>query len=193
MLDIKQGIEELKQVSEIKVIATNNECKEILFELNFEKTTSEATIKAIDLKDDKIEEFSFTYYDENNITAITGNIETYLYEPSAAIIKSGAFKSVTKFYSLKKLHPSTHLYTSNQLIKFFQGRIFQVKKVCSYKKEQIIPFLENNRANVSTRNFKDSIESIKKKLGIKDGGNDYLFGSTDIHNKPVIIICNRIY
>ena len=194
MLDIKQGIEELKHVSEVKVIATNNECKEILFELHFEKTTTEATLKAVDIKNEKAQEFSFNYSEEENATQSLSEIESYLYEPSAAIIKSGAFKIVTKVYPLKKLHINTHLYTSHQLIQNFQGRVFLIKKILAYKKEHVITFLNNaKKANISTRNFKDSTEIVKKKLALNDGGDDYIFACTDINNKPVIILCNKVY
>ena len=192
MLDIKQGIKELKQVSAVKIIALNNECKEILFELKFNETISEANIKAIDINRKLIKEFDFKYTSENNTSVKTRKIDTYLYEPSAAIIKAGAFKYITKIYPLQKLNYNTHLYTSNQYIEEFQGRIFKVKGVCPYKKEEVLQYITNQKANVSTRNFKDNTDAVKKKLGIKDGGNDYLFACTDYQNKPIIIICDKL-
>lgn len=192
MLDIKQAIRELKEVSTVKIIALENECKEIIFELNFNQTIQETYIKAIDIKGNDIKELDFTYTDENNTSVETGEINTYLYEPSAAIIKAGAFKFITKIYPLQKLNNNTHLYTSNQYLEEFQGRVFKVKAVCNYKKEEVLQFITNQRANVSTRNFKDATDVVKKKLGVKDGGNDYLFACTDYKNKPVIIICDKL-
>ena len=46
--------------------------------------------------------------------------------------------------------------------------------------------------NVSVRNFKLSAEELKKKLKVKDGGNKYLFGTTDNLNNAILIICNKI-
>ncbi|MFN4234044.1 MAG: THUMP-like domain-containing protein [Bacteroidia bacterium] len=192
MLDIKQSIEELKNVCSIKIIAIENECKEIVFELKFNQAIKEASIKAVDIKGELIKEFDFTFSSENNTSVETGKIESYLYEPSSAIIKAGAFKYLTKIYPVKKLHPNTHLYTSNQFIEDFQGRVFKVNTVCPYKKEKVVQYLKNQKANLSTRNFKDNSDAVKKKLGIKDGGNDYLFACTDYQNKPVIIICEKI-
>jgi 16S rRNA G966 N2-methylase RsmD len=192
MLDIKQGIAELKEVKEVKVISVNNECKELLFEVQFNINHSETTIKAIDLNENTIQEFTFIYAEEESINIEIGDIEKYIYEPSSAIIKSGAFKIIAKYYQIKKLHPSTHLYTSDKLINNFQGRIFIVKKICPYKKEDVLPNIENGKANVSIRNFKDSTDIVKKKLSIKDGGNDYIFACTDKNNKPVIIISNKL-
>lgn len=192
MLDIKQAIAELKEVKEVKVISVNNECKELLFELQFNANHKETTIKAIDLNEDTIQEFIFNYTEEESSNIEIADIEKYIYEPSSAIIKSGAFKSIAKYYQIKKLHPSTHLYTSDKLIDNFQGRIFIVKKICAYKKEDVLPNIENGKANVSCRNFKDSTDIIKKKLSIKDGGNEYIFACTDKNNKPVIIISNKM-
>ncbi|MFN7013223.1 MAG: THUMP-like domain-containing protein, partial [Bacteroidia bacterium] len=192
MLDIKQGIDELKDVKEVKVISVNNECKELLFELQFTSSRTETIIKAIDLSEDTLQEFTFTYTEEENINIEIVDIEKYIYEPSSAIIKSGAYKSIAKFYQIKKLHPNTHLYTSDNLNKNFQGRIFIVKKICSYKKEDVLANIENGKANVNIRNFKDSAEIVKKKLNIKDGGNDYIFACTNNKNKPIILICKKI-
>jgi hypothetical protein len=192
MLDIKQAIRELEFVNHVKIIAVENECKELLFELNFQQKENDPTIIAVDINNDSIKEFTFKYSEERAISANISNIETYLYEPSAAIIKAGAFKSVCKNYSLKKLHPNTHLYTSNELVENFQGRAFKINHICSYKKEEVLSFLENNKANASIRNFKDSPELVKKKLSLKDGGAKYLFACTNNDNKPVIIICDRI-
>jgi hypothetical protein len=192
MLDIKQAIHELEFVNHVKIIAVENECKELLFELNFQQKENDPTIIAVDINNDSIKEFTFKYSEERAISANISNIETYLYEPSAAIIKAGAFKNVCKNYSLKKLHPNTHLYTSNELIENFQGRIFKINHICSYKKDEVLSLLENKKANVSIRNFKDSPELVKKKLSLKDGGDKYLFACTNNDNKPEIIICDRI-
>ena len=53
-------------------------------------------------------------------------------------------------------------------------------------------FLENKQANITTRNFPDSVESIRKKWKIKDGGNTYCFFTTDLNNDKLVIICTKI-
>lgn len=192
MLDIKQGIEELNDVKQVKVVSVNNECKELLFQLQFSHNVTEPIIKAIDLNENNTQEFAFTYTNENRTEINYGIIEEYIYEPSSAIIKSGAFKSVAKFYQIKKLHPNTHLYTSDKLIENFQGRIFKIEHICSYKKNEVLKFIKDAKANISTRNFIDTTDTVRKKLGLKDGGHHYLFACTDINQKPCIIISQKI-
>jgi len=52
--------------------------------------------------------------------------------------------------------------------------------------------LENQKANITTRNFSDSVESIRKKWKIKDGGDLYCFFTTDENNAKIVLICTKI-
>jgi hypothetical protein len=52
--------------------------------------------------------------------------------------------------------------------------------------------LENTKANITTRNFPDSVEEIRKKWKIKEGGSSYCFFTTDPNNDKIVIICNKI-
>ena len=53
-------------------------------------------------------------------------------------------------------------------------------------------YLENTQANITTRNFPDSVEIIRKKWKIKDGGNVYCFFTTDENNHKTVLICTKI-
>ncbi len=47
------------------------------------------------------------------------------------------------------------------------------------------------KANVSCRNFSETVAQVKKKLNLKDGGNDYLFATTNNQNKALLILTNK--
>lgn len=47
------------------------------------------------------------------------------------------------------------------------------------------------QANVSCRNFKDSVEQIKKKLNLKDGGDLFVFALTNKKNIPFITLTKK--
>ena len=94
----------------------------------------------------------------------------YLYEPNASMLKAGAFKTAAQRYDLFKLHPSTHLYTADSLVSF-PGRRFEIKNRLPYKPGKL-PY---RKANVSSRNFPESVATIRKRNRIKDGGTTYLF------------------
>lgn len=189
ILDISAGLLELSNVKCIHIVAVDNEVKELIWELSksFIGTTS---IKTINSTNDKREEFSF----ELNSNAQFPNYglpKKYLYEPNSAIMKSGGFDEIGFQYQLEKLHQHSHLYTSEEKIDF-PGRVFEVQEALSYTKSEMKSFLENKKANITTRNFPDSVEEIRKKWKIKDGGNLYCFFTTDRNNHKIVLICTKI-
>jgi hypothetical protein len=189
LLDITVGINELRYVKTIHVVAVNNEVKELLWIL--EKGYVEPIIiVAVNIKSNKTETFNFLLSEEIESEVSFGEPLTYLYEPNAAILKSGAFKSVSSRLNVLKLHPNTHLYTLNKLIDF-PGRRFKIEKILPYSKKLLKKeFIY--KANVSSRNFPESVDQIKRKLNVKDGGNVFLFVTTSITKNRVIIICSKI-
>lgn len=208
ILDIKQSIKELKTVSEIWVVSVNNECKEVLYllenkstlnpEINttnltplsrgedFDSETKEQSNKIRGVL--KNQEFSFTFNSEENTTVDYSEPLNYLYEPNTSILKAGAFRSICNKFGVKKIAPNTHLYTSEKPIKNFPGRTFKIEQTLLYQ-TKTFKKLGIKKANVSCRNFKDSVEQVKKKLNLKDGGDIYIFSTTNNDGKPILISC----
>ncbi len=188
ILDIKQTLNELKNVTNVWVVSVDNECKEVLYLVDKE-TNSNPTIQTINLSKN-LQEFSFTYEEEENTLVEFSEPLKYLYEPNSSILKAGAFKSIAQQYALKKIAPHSHLYTSIELVKDFPGRIFEVKNVLPYQ-TKAFKKLGLKKANVSCRNFSETVAQVKKKLNLKDGGNDYLFATTNNQNKALLILTNK--
>jgi hypothetical protein len=189
LLDISAGLSELKNVKNIHIVALENEVKELLWELHKEYSGA-TTIKTVNLVKDKIENFEFVLNEESELPHFSLP-QKYLYEPNSAIMKSGGFDEVSIFFKINKLHKFSHLYTSEELIAF-PGRIFEIVKTIPYNKTEMKIHLENKQANVTTRNFPDTVESIRKKWRIKDGGNVYCFFTTDENNHKIVLICTKI-
>ena len=186
LLDIKATLNDLKQIKELHVIALDNEVKELLWVLERDCKT-EFIIKTVNLTKQSKQEFEFSFENESNeIAEYTGPI-AYLYEPNAAILKAGAFNSVSTQLNIPKLHKHSHLYTSNTLIDF-PGRRFKIEKSIPFNKK-IFAKEKISKANVTTRNFPISVGEIRKKLKIKDGGDIYLFFTTDLNNIKIILVC----
>lgn len=189
LLDISAGLSELKNVKNIHIIALDNEVKELLWELH-KDYSGEITIKTITVLKDKTENFDFVLNQEQLVPSYSLP-QKYLYEANNAIMKSGGFDEVSNFYSINKLHKHSHLYTSENLISF-PGRIFEIQNSISYNKTEMKMYLENTKANITIRNFPDSVEVIRKKWKIKDGGNNYCFFTTDVNNNKIVLICTKI-
>jgi hypothetical protein len=189
LLDISAGIEELKHVKTIYVVAVDNDVKELLWILEKE-CHCDIAIETINLKSEHNEIFKFKYSDEFKIDANYSLPLTYLYEPNSAILKAGAFNSVAAQLELSKLHKHSHLYTSEQVIDF-PGRSFEINKAIPYSKKTI-KNLNIPKANITTRNFPETVEQIRKKYGVKDGGTIYLFFTTNFEGEKCILVCSKI-
>ncbi|MCG1036423.1 class I SAM-dependent methyltransferase [Polaribacter sargassicola] len=187
ILDISSAISELKFVKEIHIIAIKNEVKEVLFllEKNYEK---DIQIKTINILKDRNQKFDFNFNEE--ITSTYSEPLTYLYEPNSAILKSGGFHQIAKKLDVFKLHQHSHLYTSAHLIDF-PGRIFKIETILNYDKKKLKRLLPEKKANITTRNFPKTVAQIRKETNLSDGGNNYIFFTTDIQNKPICIICSK--
>jgi hypothetical protein len=188
LLDLRAGMDEMRFVKEIHIVAVSNEVKEVLWWLE-KDFQGKASIKTVNLGLAKDETFEFYMDREQQANAAYSLPLSYLYEPNAAIMKSGGFKSIGLRYHLKKLHPNTHLYTSEQRVDF-PGRIFRIESAIPYRKSGM-KTLANTKANVATRNFQETVAAIKKKHRIKDGGDTYLFFIRSILEKPMVLVCAK--
>lgn len=189
LLDISAGLSELKFVKNIHIIALENEVKELLFEIH-NHYQGEITIKTANILKDKTETFDFVLGDQLDLP-FYHLPQKYLYEPNSAIMKSGGFDEVSTSFNINKLHKHSHLYTSDELIDF-PGRAFEVEKAISYGKNDMKAELLNQQANITTRNFPDTVENIRKKWKIKNGGNLYCFFTTDKNDNKIVLICRKI-
>lgn len=189
LLDLSAGLSELQNVKAIHIVALENEVKELLWEIH-QDYAGEVEIKTVNLLKEETESFDFVLNQQSK-TAHYSLPQKYLYEPNSAIMKSGGFDEVGLFFKLNKLQKHSHLYTSADLISF-PGRIFTIEKCISYQKNEIKTHLEQKKANVTTRNFPESVETIRKKWKIKEGGNLYCFFTTDEENNKIVLICTKI-
>ncbi|MFV8372180.1 THUMP-like domain-containing protein [Flavobacterium sp. LB2P74] len=189
ILDISAGLSELKHVKTIHIVALENEVKELLWELH-KGYSGPISIKTGNILKDKTETFDFILNEDSSLPNFSLP-QKFLYEPNSAIMKSGGFDEVSSFYNLNKLHKHSHLYTSTALISF-PGRVFEIQNIFPYNKTEMKNYLEKSQANITTRNFPDSVETIRKKWKIKDGGNVYCFFTTDENNHKIVLICTKI-
>lgn len=193
MLDITASVKALRHISEVYVIAVQNEVKELL--LRKRKTDGAVRIHAVHFrKHHPTEDFIFTTEEETGAVASTTSvIGKYLFEPNAAVLKAGAYKILSSRFALKKLDANTHLYTADVYPADFPGRVFEVKDTFMFGKKEIKNLLsKTNRANISVRNFPISADELRKKLKLKDGGEDYLFAATLSGNKKILLLTRKI-
>jgi len=193
MLDISSAVRSLKKVSEVHVVSVENECKELLFLLS--SRIDETVYCAVNLDNGgNMETFRFTPEEERNLTIpFAKTIGKYLYEPNASILKAGAFKSVAQHFAVQKLHVNSHLYTSGNRIPAFPGRVFEVQDWFVPNKQNVKSLLSlTQKANIAVRNFPLSVAEIRKKTGLKEGGDVYLFATTVADGQKIWVVGTKL-
>ena len=215
MLDISLITNELQNISEIHIVSVKNECKEILIKIepgfdgeikyfcvNLQNRTVISTgakrsgdpseARAFTIGEKISFEFSENSESSANSTFAT-TIKRYLYEPNASLMKSGAFKLISQRFGIEKLHVNSHLYTSDNLVSDFPGRIFEVVGFAPFNKKIKKELLNDiTEASVATRNFPLSANDLRKTLNLKESDKNFVFGTTLIGEKKVVILCKKI-
>lgn len=188
ILDITAGINELNHIKSIHIIAIDNEVKELLWILEKEYS-GEIEITSVNIQKEKTDTNSFILGKNTPTTFALPNL--FLYEPNAPLLKSGCSDSLSKTLAIDKLHPHSHLFTNIKLIDF-PGRRFVIETIIPFKKEELKKHIEKKKMNITTRNFPLTVEEIRKKHKIAEGGNVYTFFTTNINDEKIVLICNKI-
>lgn len=199
MHDVLAAWKALPETKEVHVVSVTGECKELLFLLqapnqDTEAFGSEPSIHAVNLhpgKKDSILVFNRTL-ESRAQCRFTETLKRFLYEPNASLLKAGAFSLVSERYDLWKLHPNSHLYTSDCFVADFPGRIFEVESNFSLHSDDVKKFLPGiEKANIAVRNFPATVAEVRKKTGLREGGEVYLFATTLHGGKKVLVRCRK--
>ena len=124
-----------------------------------------------------------------------GSLSTapYLYEPNASIMKAGCFAELERAFGARQVERNSHLFVSEHFIEDFPGRKFRVEKVTTLNKKDIKNALDGIvKAKITVRNFPMSVEQLRKRLKIKEGGSDYIFATTLMDKSHVLLLCSRL-
>ena len=176
MLDLTQAWAELPDIQKITVVSVRNEVKELLLHWDKANEGAPKIISVVDL-DSGFPPFEFEPSAEEQAHSQFAEAGKCLIEPLAGILKAGAFNLFGERFGLKKLERNSHLYTSENFTIGIPGRVFEVLREISPKKQETKTYFPSGKVNVICRNYVMGAEELKKKLGLKDGGEDYLIGT----------------
>lgn len=188
MVDVDRMLGMLPGTTSVHVLAVRNECRELLAVIESGSPGASPAINSINFTAAGVESFTFIRTDEKELSIVhSPAVKQYLYEPNAAILKAGAFKSITRL-GVDKLHPDSHCYTSGSLVHNFPGRTFIVDEVIPFSSSlcrtisKAIP-----QANITVRNFPLTVETLRRRTRITDGGNVYIMATTLSTGEKVLI------
>ncbi len=186
IMDISAAVAQLKHVSDIHIVALNNEVREILFDL--QKGSESYNIRTVNLGTPQP---AWSFDPREEIEAPLSPPLQYLYEPNPAIMKSGGFGPLSRDYGLPKLHRHSHLFTSDRIVDF-PGRVFRIDRTIEFDKKGQKELAQLKKANVAARNFPLDVASLRKRFKIADGGDVYCFFTTGLNEKKIALICSKI-
>lgn len=196
MVDLTDVLRKLKGVNDVYIVAVRNECKEVLVKqahaLGDSLYARSVTVHCVDFLTDKTIEDSYNLSDIVEITVVSDGVESYLYEPDVTLMKAQAFGSLCQRFPVYQLDYETHLMTSDEFIADFPGRIFEVEEVIPFS-SKVLKRLKKEmpQANIATRNFVMTADELRKKTGIKDGGEVYLFGAKVKDMGQILLKCRK--
>lgn len=190
MLDITLACRQLHNVEAVHVVAVNNECKELLIILG--KPVADIPVHCVDIRGEANLTFSYTMGEEQQVQCSYATaLSRWLYEPGAAVQKAGCHGALSARFGLSKLHPNSQLYTSDVLVPDFPGRVFEVVDVAGFSKAELKKVQALQKANITVRNFPESVPQLRKRLKLADGGDNYIFATTLYDNSKVLVICKK--
>lgn len=194
MADIRLTLDLLPGTTGIHVLSVKNECKELLFVVERDAEMVSPAIHCINFNSNGSEEsFTFSLMDEQvEELHLACQMKRYFYEPNASLLKAGAFKSTAARFGMEKLHVSSHLYTSDERKDNFPGRSFVVEEVYPFSGKLCKSLAKDiPQANITVRNFPLSVDELRKRTKIADGGEVYLFATTLADNSKILVKCRK--
>ena len=187
MLDWQKAVSDVGHVSEVHIVSVGNECKELLLVVEKE----DKPFQVFCVNDDSV----FSYHPNDEIGDFCPQTESYnyLYEPNASVMKAGCFNLISKHFGISQPDANSHLYLSDKMIEGFPGRGFVIERICTMNKRELKEALTGiDKANIATRNFPLSVADLRKRLKLKDGGEVYIFATTDAKRGHLLMVCRKI-
>lgn len=182
MLDWRKAVADFDgTVREVHIVATGNECKELLLVLGQQVHEEPSAPRVFCVNDNQRIDYDSAAYTQG--LRIGGKplpeAKNYLYEPNASIMKAGCFDLVEERFGVTQVGPSSHLFVSATPVADFPGRGFAIEAIGGMNKKDIQRLLNGTKqANIAVRNFPLTAPQLRKKLKLADGGPVYLFGTT---------------
>ena len=188
MLDIQQALRQLKNVREVHVVSVDGECKELLLVMHREETP--LCYYCVNITNNGQE---VTEVKQLSAPVISREEKTFLYEPNASILKAGVQDALCQLYKVEKLHPFSHLFTSDELVEDFPGRSFRILGRSDFSKQSLKNLLADvTQANLTVRNFPATVQELRKKLKLREGGSVYLFATTLQDESHALFRCEKV-
>ena len=189
MLDITQALRTLHHVSEVHVVSVGGECKELLFVM-MRDADAAPVYHCVNLGTSD-EPFVCDGTRQPVATAVPREGQ-YLYEPNASIMKAGVQDMLAACHGLVKLHPKSNLFVADTRLEL-PARAFVISEVCDFSKQSLKRLRqEHPQANITLRNFPSTVNDLRRRLKIGEGGDTYIFATTLADGSHALLVCRKL-
>lgn len=214
MLDWRKAVRDISgagaSVSEVHIVATSGECKELLMVIGREEAAglrmfcvNDGTTVSYDADRDG-REIQTDGADRTTEMAFTAERTTempsddipvppcYVYEPNAAVMKAGCFALIAARYGVRQISRDSHLFVSGRPVDGFPGRGFEVTAVTTMNKKELRRTLAGvTRANITVRNFPMTTDALRRRLKLVEGGETYIMATTTAGGSHILLVCTK--
>lgn len=170
----------------IVVVSVDNECKELWVDCIFASAKQPHTIHIKTLRKGTLSEYSFTPEGEHPRFIFEGDWENYqisfpetkyIWEPDVAFYK--ARKTIELIGQIPGIqghfnHQEGYFFSHQPPPETFPGRAFKVIRAMPFQAKKIKKIIGKEPIQLSKRYTDQSTQSLRKRLGVRDGGSRFL-------------------
>lgn len=190
MLDVSHTLEALPAVSDLHIVSTDGECKELLV-LMHRSHSGPPRVHCVSDGNTFVINWGASAPPQPAWNEIWHEA-LCLYEPNPSMMKAGCFDHVAAHYGLAVVSRDSHLLMGCPR-DGFPGRAFRVEAVSTLNKTRLRSVLAGlTQANVAVRNFPLRAAELARRLRMKDGGDTYLFGTTTATGQHIVLRCRKL-
>jgi len=177
-------------LKEIHIVGLEGECKELLCVLS-RSVSIHYKVVAVELEDGS--QFKFDSDDSASVVISEPRVGDWLWEPGAPLMKAGCFQLITEKYGVKALGVSTHLFIAERPSENALFKSFEIVAILDFGKAGFKEVSQQYpQAEVSARNVPMKSEELKKRLGVRSGGDYHIFAcSTPAGRKLLVTKCSH--
>lgn len=189
LLDISLILNSISQLSHIFVVCFKGECKEVLIDIQNQRSFSGITVIDLDSEGviSKFHTSGLVNFESEAVKFAdrkSASDYKYLYEPNAGVMKTGSWSTLSSLYpELYKADRNTHIFLSDALYEGFPGRIMTIS---SQPDKKGLKGLKGSKINVVARNYPMATSEVAKKYSIITGTDRFLYAFRYLGNPTII-------
>lgn len=183
MLDHREAVRRLPGVSEVHLVGSGGECKELLVVMRRPASgggaPGQVRLVCVEPGAEGPRTFCAGMSGESDVFCpVAADVGAFLFDPGPTLMKSGLFRTLGARFGLALLGPGIHLYTAGAPVAGFPGRTFAVEAVYGFDKRSLRDFRARYaRANLAVRGFPATVDNLRRRLRLAEGGDVYVFAT----------------